>query len=71
MVDANILLSRVTKIRECLTILRRYSLIDEKSFLKSDDLTSSAERQLQVAIQAVIDIGNHLVSDMDLGTPKH
>ena len=70
MVDANILLSRVTKVRECLTILRRYSLIDEESFLKSDDLTSSAERQLQVAIQAVIDIGNHVVSDMDLGTPK-
>lgn len=70
MVDTNIILSRVTKIRECVVVLRRYSLKEEKSFLRDTDISSSAERQLQVAIQAIIDIGNHVVSDRDLGTPK-
>lgn len=44
--------------------------MDQKGFLQDTDISSSAERQLQVAIQAVIDIGNHVVSDKDLGTPK-
>lgn len=70
MVDANVVLSRVTKIRECVAILQRYALRHEKSFLEDADLVSSAERQLQVAIQAVIDIGNHVIADRDLGTAK-
>ncbi len=70
MVDTNVILSRITRIRECTAILRRYSLMDQKGFLQDTDISSSAERQLQVAIQAVIDIGNHVVSDKDLGTPK-
>lgn len=71
MVDTNVVLSRVTKIRECVAILRRYAVTDEKSFLNNTDVSSSAERQLQIAIQAVIDIGNHVVADLDLGTPKN
>jgi uncharacterized protein YutE (UPF0331/DUF86 family) len=69
-VDTNVVLSRITKIRECTAVLRRYSLLDQKAFLRNTDISSSAERQLQVAIQAVIDIGNHVLSDRDLGTPK-
>jgi len=70
MVDGNVVLSRITKIRECVAILRRYALLSEKSFLESVDISGNAERQLQVAIQAVIDIGNHVISDMDLGAAK-
>ena len=70
MVDSNVVLSRITKIRECVAILRRYALLPEKSFLASVDISGNAERQLQVAIQAVIDVGNHVISDMDLGVAK-
>ena len=70
MVDSNVVLARVTKIRECLAVLRRYALLDEKSFLGNSDVSGNAERQLQVAIQAVIDIGNHVLADRDLGTAK-
>jgi uncharacterized protein YutE (UPF0331/DUF86 family) len=44
--------------------------MDEKAFLRDTDLSSSAERQLQVAIQAAIDIGNHVIADKDLGPAK-
>lgn len=70
MVDTNVLLSRIAKIRECTAILRRYALMNEKAFMGNTDVSSSAERQLQVAIQAVIDIGNHVIADGDLGTAK-
>ena len=70
MVDTNVVLARVTKIRECVSTLRKYAFTDEKFFLENTDVSSSAERQLQVAIQAVIDIGNHVIGDMDLGAPK-
>ena len=70
MVDSNVVLTRITKIRSCVVILRRYALLPEKTFLANPDICGNAERQLQVAIQAVIDIGNHVISDMDLGTAK-
>jgi uncharacterized protein YutE (UPF0331/DUF86 family) len=44
--------------------------MDERSFLADPDICGNAERQLQVAIQAAIDIGNHLLADLDLGTAK-
>src|SRR5258708_2298224 len=44
--------------------------MDEKAFLRNTDVFSSAERQLQVAIQAGIDIGNHVIADKDLGSAK-
>ena len=70
MVDSSVVLARVTKIRQCVAILRRYALLDENSFLGNPDVSGNAERQLQVAIQAVIDIGNHVLADRDLGTAK-
>jgi uncharacterized protein YutE (UPF0331/DUF86 family) len=69
-VDSNIILSRITKIRECVANLKRYAVTDAATFLEDVDLSSSAERQLQVAIQSVIDVGNHVLADKDLGTAK-
>jgi len=70
MVDSHVLLTRIDKIRECIAKLRKFSATEEEAFLNDSLATDSAERVLQVAIQAVIDIGNHVVADMDLGTPK-
>ena len=70
MVDSNVVLARVTKIRECVAALRRYAWLDEESFMGNPEVSGNAERQLQVAIQAVIDIGNHVLADRDLGTAK-
>ncbi len=39
-------------------------------FVSSAPLTNIAERQFQVAIQAAIDIGAGLLSDMGVDTPK-
>ena len=70
MVDSHVILARIDKIRECIGKLQRFAALEEDAFLSDSSATDSAERNIQIAIQAVIDIGNHVVADMDLGTPK-
>ena len=70
MVDKNVVLSRVSKIRESVGRLVALAALSEKAFTSDADACAIAERHLQVAIQAVIDIGNHVVADLDLGTPS-
>ena len=68
MVDRNIILARVTTIRESVRRLVALAALSEKAFRADADACAIAERHLQVAIQSVIDIGNHVVADLDLGT---
>lgn len=70
MVDRNIVQARVEKIRESVARLRAFAAIDELSFCNDPDACALAERHLQIAIQAAIDIGHHIVADMDLGLPQ-
>ena len=70
MVDSHVVLQRIDKIRECVAKLQRFSVLSEDAFLNDSLAVDSAERNLQIAIQAVIDISNHVAADMDLGTPK-
>ena len=67
MVDKNVLLSRVNKIRESVRRLVALATLSERAFLADKDACAIAERHLQIAIQSVIDIGNHVVADLDLG----
>jgi len=70
MVDSHVILARIDKIRECVSKLRNFRSFDENAFLNDPSACDGAERNMQIAIQAVIDIGNHVVADLDLGTPK-
>jgi len=45
-------------------------ITDEESFLKDPFLSGSGERYLQVAIQAALDICNHIVADLGLEAPS-
>lgn len=70
MVDANIVATRIQRIRECVGYLKRIGEVTtEESFFKDPILAGSAERYLQVAIQAVLDICNHIVADLGLEAP--
>ena len=44
--------------------------MERDAFLGDEAACDVAERNLQIAIQAAIDIGNHIVADQDLGSPK-
>lgn len=71
MVRVQVLQKRLNKLDECLQNLSRYSQMTKDEFLSDFERYNSAERLLQIAIEATIDIGNHLVSFLRLGQAQY
>lgn len=70
MVDRYVVQARIAKIREYVALLRKVrQSADERHFVKDPLIYGNAERYLQLAIQAVLDISNHIVADMKLNLP--
>lgn len=67
LVRAEVLRKRLNRLSECLNILRRLQRYEAEEFLGEPERYGSAERFLQLAIEAVTDMGNHLIADLDLG----
>jgi uncharacterized protein YutE (UPF0331/DUF86 family) len=69
-VDRFVVTARITKIREYVALLRRIrGLADERRFVSDPLIYGNAERYLQLAIQAVLDISHHIVADRNLPLP--
>ncbi len=70
MVDRFVVAARLTKIREYVALLRKIrGLADERHFVSDPLIYGNAERYLQLAIQAVLDISHHIVADRNLPLP--
>ena len=70
MVDRYVVTARLAKIREYLALLRRVrAMADERRFVSDPLVYGNAERYLQLAIQAVLDISHHIVADRNLSLP--
>lgn len=70
MVDRHVVLSRLAKIREYVALLRKIrGMTSERAFVSDPLVHGNAERYLQLAIQAVLDVSHHLVADLRLGLP--
>jgi uncharacterized protein YutE (UPF0331/DUF86 family) len=69
-VDRYVVQTRLAKIREYVALLRRIRRVaGEERFVQDPLIYGNAERYLQLAIQAVLDISNHLVADRQLRLP--
>jgi uncharacterized protein YutE (UPF0331/DUF86 family) len=64
---AGILLERL---EEYLKSLREHSKVTQDELEDSDVLLTYVERKLQLATQACIDLGNHLIAHFGFETPK-
>ena len=70
MVDSSVILKRIGRIRKCVATLETIRRTHPKQqFLGDEMIKAAAERNLQVAIQSVLDICNHVVADMKLEVP--
>ena len=70
MVDRYVVQARIAKIREYVALLRKIrGMTGEAGFVSDPLVYGNAERYLQLAIQAVLDISNHIVADMNLSLP--
>jgi uncharacterized protein YutE (UPF0331/DUF86 family) len=69
-VDRFVVRARLAKIRQYVALLKRIrALANESTFVKDPLIYGNAERYLQLAIQALLDVSHHIVADMELGLP--
>ena len=68
MVKPEVIRRRLERYGECLTILERAGRYTLQEFLSDPEHYGSAERFLQLAIEASLDMGSHIVADEGLGT---
>ena len=70
MVDSGVILKRIGRIRKCVAALETIRRTSTKEHFLADEIVkAAAERNIQVAIQSVLDICNHIVADMKLEVP--
>ena len=67
MVRPEVIQKRLEKVEEYLAILDKSRKYSKEEFLADPERYGSAERFLQLTIEALDDIGNHLVADLELG----
>lgn len=71
MLDTYRIKTRIEEIRKRVQILEKdFRLLSEEKLVTEENLYAAAERHLEVAIQACLDIANHLVSALGLERPK-
>jgi uncharacterized protein YutE (UPF0331/DUF86 family) len=67
MVRAEIVRKRLNKLDEYLEILSKLQDYSLEAFLADPEHYGSAERFLQLAIETITDLGNHVIADEALG----
>ncbi|MEG0307543.1 MAG: DUF86 domain-containing protein [Clostridium sp.] len=70
MVKRELVISRVDKLNEYIGFLKDVKNYTEEEYIKSPLIYGSSERFLHLSIECVMDIGNHLVSDLRLRRPE-
>ena len=67
MVRPEVIQKRLGKVEEYLTILKKLQRYSLAEFVADPERYGSAERFLQLSIEALNDIGSHLIADQELG----
>ena len=69
MVNRAVLAARLERLREYLGILSTIMHYDVNRFVQDPFIHGTAERNLHLAIECLLDIGNHVISDQGLPKP--
>ncbi|WP_273701903.1 type VII toxin-antitoxin system HepT family RNase toxin [Tepidanaerobacter acetatoxydans] len=69
-IDKKRILDKIRVIQDCISKLDVLSQLSIDEFISDFKNFDSAKYNLQIAIEAMIDIGNHIISRKGLGTPK-
>jgi uncharacterized protein YutE (UPF0331/DUF86 family) len=69
-VDRELVQRRLERLDEYLDILRKLQRYSREEFVADPERYGSAERFLQLSIEVLSDLGNHVIADEGLGTVK-
>ncbi len=67
MVRAEIIRKRMNRLDDYLTVLKKSQKYSFEEFTADPERYGSSERFLHLAIEALIDMGNHVIADSELG----
>lgn len=70
MVNREVVLDRISIIKNSLKRLKEISKLSKQEFKNNDDYFAIAEHHLRRALEAVIDLGRHICVKEDLGQPQ-
>ena len=70
MVNKNVLSARLERLREYLGILVSIQEYDCDRFIQDPFIHGTAERNLHLAIECLLDIGNHIIADLGYAKPE-
>jgi len=66
-VRPEVIRKRLQKLDEYVSILKKFQKYSFEEFISDPEHYGSAERFLQLAIETLTDLGNHIVADLNLG----
>lgn len=70
MVNKRIIAARLERLQEYLTNLEAVQQFDCKRFVDDPFVHGTAERNLHLAIECLLDIGNHIIVDRNYSKPE-
>jgi len=70
MVDIAVVRRILSSLNESLEHLKSKQNVSFEEYKKDRDIQAIVERKLETTIQACIDIGNHIISSQNLGSPS-
>ncbi|MDD2216399.1 MAG: DUF86 domain-containing protein [Eubacteriales bacterium] len=70
MVNKDLLVTRLDKLKEYVDFLESVQTHEQARFVKDPYIYGASERFLHLAIECVIDISNHIISDMRYRKPE-
>ena len=70
MVDRELVLKRIDLLEKKINYLKGIEKFDKQEYSNDQDIYFRYERALHLAIEAVIDLGNHLIADQNFRTPE-
>ena len=70
MLNHNLIMDRISQIRISSNRLKQLVATDKETFLANHDNFAIAEHHLRRALEAVLDIGRHIVAKEGLGRPE-
>ena len=69
-VNERIIANRISKVREYVKVLRELQKASFQEFVSNPRIRYSSERCLHLAIECTINIGNHIISALQLRKPE-
>ena len=70
MVDREVIIARLERFRDYVTLLKRIRKLGPERFKEDPFVHAAGERYLHLSIECLLDIGNHVIADRKFKKPE-